>query len=1474
MKKTLIALLSIFVFGGNFVVAQTDYSSFFEEAYNRFPSIPNGMLESIAWTNTHMNHVKPSPKSCSAKLPDYYGVMGLVKLNDSIFNSGFKSTLDTVVKYAAPDFSREQIINDPRANILAYAKVFAKVQQNKRLASRSNLSAYKAVVSSLSEIPDGGDLIDEFAHDQQYYAVLKQMESPSYPSAQLERRAAPQIDYDEIFGDNYRVVSATHVTMSNNRVSGDGHAYRVQSTGATERNASPCNKNAGYFGSIWVGAHANNYRKGRGGKEIEFIAIHTIQGSYSSAISWFKNRAARVSAHYIVRSFDGQVTQMVCDNDKGIHVKGRNKKTNITYNQSGIGIEHEGYIDEGATWYSSAMYESSAALVRDLCKRHKIDPKRTYAGKSTLGVNFLGDQCTKIKGHQHFSGNNHTDPGLYWDWDRFYRLVNGEPKPTVFTAKRGTVYDSGGKDNNYGDMERSSWLIKPDKATELELTFEEIDTEAGYDILEIYDGENRDGVLLGKFSGDALPRSTKLIANTGRAYLEFKSDCQFNHKGWKISYASDKKKEDCASPANLMVVDNSLTALTVTLAWDEVKKADFYQLYLIRRNFPGGKALLFKPKTNKLTITGLAADAPYQWQIESVCNAKKDTSARVGNNFKSDVISRKDQAKQYIVPLNSGRFFDSGGKYAAYGHQEEYMYTIVPANGGRVKMKFTSFATEDGLDELSIYDGKNNRARLLGKYSGNKNPGTVTSSGNAMTVVFTSDKRTSGKGWEARWSTIGGNSTSDAGQGTTVVDNSGSGSNTNSGSNSGSNTGNTNSGGSTTTPVGDVTLPSAAFKPKLSFTKKSPISTPNLDKKYSKSFNIRFNDRDRGGRGLANRFYSVATYTPQGFRGVTDKGFLFDDFTQSSLHPDWKSVKGSWEVRSGRLVQLNEKEGNSNLYAEVMQDDSHTFIYHFVGRMSGKSTNKRFGMHFFCSDPQKTDRGDSYFVWIRDTDEGDKIEIYEVTNDEFTMRADQRVTLKKDQAYDFKIVYNPRKGRMEVYMDNVFRVAWTDATPLKSGKAISLRTGSCVAEYDDIQIFQNRLKSVTLTVGSNAKNMVRVESPDSKTDAVRVSSLVVAWSDRLMWSLVSAEGAKISFSGGKIADAGGSTGGTTSGGTTSGGSSSAGNSGGSSSGNTSSGTSGTSSSGGNASSGSSGNTTTNTGTGVSRGGETNKSKAVLTGSPSKRPWLGAGYSNDFVIDFPKRAGIDQRFVMVSDFDGKNSIANDQQGFMHDNFGRIESRWKKEVGTWELNKFGNLRQSDPTVGNGNIHHRLTQTGNTSYLYNFQARVLSEGNNKRFGFHFFCDDGTKPNRGNSYFVWFRKNDSKADKLEIYRSTNDVIDKKRSATIDLKTDIWYDVKVLYDAVLGKIEIYINNEVALAWSDPLVPLKGGRYISFRTGSSEVLFDDLKVYRAYQEQFMIKVGNQSTDMWRHKGKGRIYTLEQARSNEWYVPSYRETVVK
>lgn len=158
----------------------------------------------------------------------------------------------------------------------------------------------------------------------------------------------------------------------------------------------------------WVPASTSNYSS-RSGTAIDTIVIHTTQGSYAGSISWFQNPAAEVSAHYVIRSSDGEITQMVHEADKAWHVG--------TYNSRSIGIEHEGYVDDPGRWYTDAMYRSSAALTRYLCDKYGIPIDRTH-----------------IIGHVEAPGATHTDPGPGWDWDRYMALVRGEPERAPYDA--------------------------------------------------------------------------------------------------------------------------------------------------------------------------------------------------------------------------------------------------------------------------------------------------------------------------------------------------------------------------------------------------------------------------------------------------------------------------------------------------------------------------------------------------------------------------------------------------------------------------------------------------------------------------------------------------------------------------------------------------------------------------------------------------------------------------------------------------------------------------------------------------------------------------------------------------------------------------------------------------------------------------------------------------------------------------------
>ena len=230
----------------------------------------------------------------------------------------------------------------------------------------------------------------------------------------------------------------------------------------------------------------------------------------------------------MIRSSDGQVTQMVLEANKAWHVGSANPYT--------IGYEHEGYVNDPA-WYTQAMVSSSADLSRDVTQSgYGINPLRTYFGPATTGTNTLGS-CTQIKGHQHYPSQSHTDPGINWDWEEYYQLINNNPPVTNFTSGSGSLFDSGGSTGNYSDDERETYLIAPTGATSVTIDFISFDLENNWDYMFVYDGNAVGDPLLGTFTGSNLPSS--LTSTGGSILIEFRSDCATNNAGWEIVWTSN-----------------------------------------------------------------------------------------------------------------------------------------------------------------------------------------------------------------------------------------------------------------------------------------------------------------------------------------------------------------------------------------------------------------------------------------------------------------------------------------------------------------------------------------------------------------------------------------------------------------------------------------------------------------------------------------------------------------------------------------------------------------------------------------------------------------------------------------------------------------------------------------------------------------------------------------------------------------------
>ncbi|MGW4474701.1 golvesin C-terminal-like domain-containing protein [Nonomuraea sp. NPDC004354] len=320
--------------------------------------VPRDLLAAIAYAETHLDGHNGEPSASGG-----YGVMHLVS----------NPTTHTLEKAAElTGLPVEKLRADTEANILGGA----------------------AVLRSLAD----GLGLDEAARKEEgrwYEAVAAYGNATSPELARLYADAVY-----EMLGLGFK---AKGLRVAPREVTAERGRYAtVKDLNAKDTNAVAA-ASPDYPNASWVPASSSNYTASSrpSSYAIDRVVIHVTQGSYAGTISWFQNPSAQVSAHYVVRSSDGAITQMVREKDVAWHAG------NWSYNTRSIGIEHEGFISD-ASWFTDAMYRASAALTRNICDKYGIPKDRAH-----------------IIGHNEVPGATHTDPGQYWNWTTYMSYVTG-----------------------------------------------------------------------------------------------------------------------------------------------------------------------------------------------------------------------------------------------------------------------------------------------------------------------------------------------------------------------------------------------------------------------------------------------------------------------------------------------------------------------------------------------------------------------------------------------------------------------------------------------------------------------------------------------------------------------------------------------------------------------------------------------------------------------------------------------------------------------------------------------------------------------------------------------------------------------------------------------------------------------------------------------------------------------------------------
>jgi hypothetical protein len=158
------------------------------------------------------------------------------------------------------------------------------------------------------------------------------------------------------------------------------------------------------------------------GAGINFYFVHYIAtGTYEGTISWFKNCSSQVSAHYLVRNTDGQITQMVDEANRAW-------SQGVTeYNDQGIGVEHEVLATNLSMWESQPMLNEAGKLTANVCNRNLI-PKQRRTNNGEKGIYGHSDVRATLCPNM-TQGN----------WDNFMAKVAGAlpavGTPTLFSIQ-------------------------------------------------------------------------------------------------------------------------------------------------------------------------------------------------------------------------------------------------------------------------------------------------------------------------------------------------------------------------------------------------------------------------------------------------------------------------------------------------------------------------------------------------------------------------------------------------------------------------------------------------------------------------------------------------------------------------------------------------------------------------------------------------------------------------------------------------------------------------------------------------------------------------------------------------------------------------------------------------------------------------------------------------------------------------------
>lgn len=331
------------------------------------------------------------------------------------------------------------------------------------------------------------------------------------------------------------------------------------------------------------------------------------------------------------------------------------------------------------------------------------------------------------------------------------------------------VFSDGSGSADYQNNADCSWLIQPIGASQVTLTFTSFNTELNYDSVKVYDGVNANAALLLEWTGNTTPPNA-ITSTTGAMFVRFTSDGTQTDAGWEASYTS----------SGTAFCNGGQTLTTQTGTFSDGSGASNYanNAFCYWKIAPAGATDItlnfttFDTEANYdgvIVYDGESVNDPIllDWTGTTLPPATTSTGDKMLVVFTSDAtVTQGGFEANYtisggntfcgttVLTESFTNFDDGSGPTNSYYNNTLCTWLLQPADAQTIEFYFTFFdlesATADGTvyDAVELYDGSDDTAPLLGRFSGASIPPVITSTGGTMFLKFYSDASINYAGWE------------------------------------------------------------------------------------------------------------------------------------------------------------------------------------------------------------------------------------------------------------------------------------------------------------------------------------------------------------------------------------------------------------------------------------------------------------------------------------------------------------------------------------------------------------------------------------------------------------------------------------------------------------------------------------------------------------------------------------------------------